>query len=348
MRRAQPHTDALNRLLVDYQGSDEFREFHPTAEQITVLEDAFEKHAEAFVLYAKAADCEGFQSDWRIGERPSESLQVNMDDSAAARSIMRHCSARAGLLMARGQFDEALQLGLQMVRFSRLAGHHPMVIGYLVGVACRAVSLEVIAAVLERASLTDEQRGQIDQALAECESVSSFRHALASERIYGLAAFRSDIFGGPVQSMVMWTFKLDACDYLDLIGQMDEWAARPRHLISDELRILAERKRGVLTNMVAPALIQVRYAHDRVLARVRCVRLLNALQNYFPDGISDQPALTELPGTEDSRMDPFTGTPLNVHVTAEDIVVYSVGRNGTDEGGRLDDQEDQGIRIKVK
>lgn len=347
MRRAQPHTEALNKLLIDYQRSDECEALRPTAEQIKVLEEAFEEHADAFVLYAKAAGCNGFQSDWRIGDRPSESLGVNLEDSQEARSIMRHCSSRAGLLMSQGDFDEALQLGLQMLTFSRLAEHQPMVLGYLVGIACRSMSIEVIVAVLERASLTDEQREKIDQALGECESVSSFRHALASERIYGLAAFRSEIFGGPVQSMVMSTFKLDACDYVDLIGQMDDWAARPRHSIADELSILAEQEWGVLTKMVAPALIQVRYVHDRALARVRCARLLNALQNHFPDGIPEQPVLSELSNTEDFWLDPFTGKPLNVRVTAEDIVVYSVGSNGTDEGGRLDDQEDQGIRIKL-
>ena len=37
-----------------------------------------------------------------------------------------------------------------------------------------------------------------------------------------------------------------------------------------------------------------------------------------------------------------------VRVTDEAVVVYSVGLNGTDDGGNLDDQEDQGIRIELK
>lgn len=81
---------------------------------------------------------------------------------------------------------------------------------------------------------------------------------------------------------------------------------------------------------------------------MRCVRLLNALQNQFPDGIPDQPLLSELSGAEDTRLDPFSGEPLVVRVTEEDIVVYSVGINGTDEGGQLDEQADEGIRIKRK
>jgi hypothetical protein len=346
IRRAKPHTEALDKLLRDYQGTEEFQTFRPTDEQIEMLENAFEEHAEAFELYAKAASCSGFQSDWRIGEQPSESLRIHLDEVSEARSVMRHCSSRAGLLMTQRRFDEALQLGLQMLKFSRAVEHQPMVIGHMVGTACRFISLNVLVALFERAPLTDTQRGQIDAAVADCESVDSFRHALASERIYGLAAFRSEIFGGPVQSMVVWTFKFDACDYLDLIEQIDESAARSRDSIVSELAALSEQKSGPLTKMSTSALLQFRLAHDRGLARVRCVRLLNALQDQFPDGIPDQPLLSELSGAEDTRLDPFTGKPLVVRVTEENIVVYSMGINGTDEGGQFDDQADEGIRIK--
>jgi hypothetical protein len=313
-----------------------------------MLQDAFERHAEAFSHYARAADCFGYQSNWRIGAQPSESLELHLKTSSEARSVLRHCWARAGLLMAEGKFDEALNLGLQMLSLSRLVEYEPMVVGYLTGTACRLMSLYVIGAVLERSPLTDEQRQRIDSSLADCESVDPFKHALASERIYGLASFRSDIFGGLMQSIVTWKFRLDACDYLDLIDELNRLATRPRHAISDELNGLTEREVGVLTALVTPALLGARNAHDRMLARVRCVRLLNALQRISPEGILLNPALNQLPRAEESRQDPFTGTPLIVRVTEDAVVVYSVGINGADDGGSLEDQEDQGIRIELK
>ncbi len=151
-----------------------------------------------------------------------------------------------------------------------------------------------------------------------------------------------------MRSMVMWKFKLDACDYLDLMDKMNRLATRPRHAVVDELNGLTDREVGPLTALVLPAFLGARNAHDRTLARVRCVRLLNALQRKSPEGIPDKPALSELPGTEESRQDPFTGNPLMVRVTDEAVVVYSVGLNGTDDGGSLDDQEDQGIRVELK
>ena len=346
IRRAHPHTTELNRLLSDYQRSEEFDSFRPTPDQIEVLRKAFDEHAEALEFYERAAGCVSLQSDWRIGDQPSASLEIHLESVSEERSIARHCVARAGFLMAEGKFDEALKLGLQMLALSRSVDHQPMVLGYLVGVACRSISLDVIDAVLERSQLTDEQRRQIDSALADCESADGFKHALASERIFGLAMFRSEMFGGPLQSIVMWSFKLDACDYLDLFDEMDSWASRPRYEIVDDLNTVTTRNPGILTASVTPALLQVRVAHDRTLARVRCLRVLNALQRQSPDGISDEVTLSDLPGAEEFRRDPFTGNDLLLRVSDESIVVYSVGTDGADDGGSLDDQKVYGIRIE--
>jgi hypothetical protein len=346
IRRAKPHTDELSQLLNDYQSSEEFESLRPNPEQVDVLKKAFEAHAEVWEFYARAAECSGLQSDWRFGAQPSESLELQLDSTSETRAIIRHCSSRVGLLIAEDNFDEALDLSLRMLTLTRSLDHQPNLVGYLVGLACRSLSLSVMGAVLERSPLTDEQRQQIDSALAECESPDAFRHALASERIFGLATFRSDIFGGPMQSMVMWKFKFDACDYLDLFGEMDGWASKPRYEISAELNGITSRENGVLTTLVTPALLQVRNAHDRILSRVRCVRVLNALQRESPESISDATVLSEFPGMEEFRRDPFTGNDLLLRVSDDSVVVYSVGTDLTDDGGSLDDQKDHGIRIE--
>jgi len=346
IRRAKPHTDELSRLLNDYQSSEEFQSLRPNPEQVDVLKKAFETHAEVWELYSRAAECSGLQSDWRIGVQPSESLNANLEDTSETRAIIRHCSSRVGLFMAEGNFDEAFELSLQMLTLTRSLDHQPGLVGYLVGVACRTVSLSVMASVLERSPLTDEQRQQVDAVLADCESIDGFRHALASERIFGLATFRSEIFGGPIQSMVMWKFKFDACDYLDRFDEMDSWASKPRHEIAAELNSITSPENGVLTKLVTPVLLQVRNAHDRVLSRARCVRVLNALQRASPESISDATTLSEFPGMEEFRRDPFTGNDLLVRVSDDSVVVYSVGTDLTDDGGSLDDQKDHGIRIE--
>ncbi|MAG93628.1 MAG: hypothetical protein CMJ48_07750 [Planctomycetaceae bacterium] len=353
IRRARPHTEQLSKLLREYYATEEYQSLRPNAEQQKLLREAFEQHAKAFSHYQRAASCVGYQSDWRIGPQPSESLAVNMENVSETREVLRHCRARASWLLAENKTDETLTLGLQMLALSRHVEYEPMVMGYLVSLACRAMSLNVIGAVLERSPLTDARRQEIDSALAECESADGFQHALDSERIYGLASFRQ-IVGGTLQSMVMWTFKSDACDYLDLMEDMKQAAPRPRHEIAERLDGIAAKDVGprqgvgMLTALAAPAILQARNAHDRHLARMRCVRLLNALQGRWPGGIPTEPDLDAFPGSEGWRVDPFTGESLIVRVSEEAVVVYSVGVNGTDDGGDFEEQKDQGVRIELE
>lgn len=348
LRQAQPHTDQLSVLLNDYYLSKEFGELRPSLEQMAVLQVAFEKHAVAFSKYASAAKCLRFQTDWRIGPVPSASLNGLMADCQEARSIMRHCSALVGLLMAEGRLDEALETSLQMMALSTLIENEPFVTGFLVGTACRLMSLQAIVAVLERSSLTAEQRDQLDAALAESESADGFIQALVSERIFGLAWFRADVFGGPLLSILARQAKLDACDYLDLIDEMSRLSTIPRHAANDKLDLLTKRKIGPIASMTVQALMSARNAYDRAIAKTRCVRLLNALQRAFPNGIPANPPLSELPGDADSRHDPFTGKPLLIIATNKAVVVYSVGENGKDDSGSIDNSKDVGVRIEPK
>jgi len=349
IRLAKPHTKELNKLLLDYMQSDEYSTFRPNAEQLKLLEDTIANHQEAFSLYARAAKCPGYQSDWRIiGPQPSESLGEHLENLQETRSIMRHCWSRASLLMAQDKYDEALKQGLQMLAISRHAESEPMVIGYLVSIACRQMSLKVITAVMERSLLDEKQRDQIDQALAACESSRGLKHALTSERIFGLASYRSHLIRIGFISIVSWKIKLEACEYLDLMESMNRLTIKSRYQIVDELNNLKNRKYAPMTTLAFSAIAQVRTAHDRALARGRAVRLLNALQRKYPEGIPEEIQPKDYPGNLKFWQDPFNGKSLIVHPSPDSIAVYSVGENGTDDGGSLDVYQDQGIQIKLQ
>jgi hypothetical protein len=73
---------------------------------------------------------------------------------------------------------------------------------------------------------------------------------------------------------------------------------------------------------------------------------LNALQRESPESIPDATVLSEFPGMEEFRRDPFTGNDLLLSVSDDSIVVYSVGMDGMDDGGSLDGLKDHGIRIE--
>ena len=73
--------------------------------------------------------------------------------------------------------------------------------------------------------------------------------------------------------------------------------------------------------------------------------MLNALQTHVPAGSNEVPKLTELGLPAETITDPFTGEPLHVKKTPQGWLVYSVGPNFQDDGGKLDDPTNGDIGV---
>jgi hypothetical protein len=348
IRRGRPHTEELTEILMEYYETEEFHEITPNIEQVKFLIQVFEQYEDVVSNYTRAASCPGHQSDWRIGIPPEESLQEHLENTSEARAVVRCLFSYSGLLMAEGKYDEALDLGLQMMSLSKLLELEPMVVGYMTGIDCRMSSLKIITEVLERRIMDDEQRDRIEAALAECEKSESIKQAFSVERIFGLATFKSQIFMDGWRSLFTWKFKLDACDYLDLMDEITGLMDKPRHAIKSELDSLGQREVGQITASIIRAFLATRLTYDRSLADVRGVRLLNALQREFPDGIPPNPPLERLPGSPELRQDPFTGDDLIVRTSKTSLAIYSVGINGIDDNGSFEKHEDYGFHIELR
>ena len=82
----------------------------------------------------------------------------------------------------------------------------------------------------------------------------------------------------------------------------------------------------------------IQAAHNAVtmsLARIRCLRVLNALQAHVPVGSNEVRKLTELGLPTEAVTDPYTGDPLHVKKLPQGWLVYSVGCDLQDDGGKL-------------
>jgi hypothetical protein len=93
---------------------------------------------------------------------------------------------------------------------------------------------------------------------------------------------------------------------------------------------------GAFAHLIFPAIQAPHEAVARTRALVRCLRVLNALQVRTPAGSDEVPKLTELGLPAETTTDPFTGEPLHVKRTPRGWLVYSVGKNFEDDGGKLD------------
>ncbi len=75
----------------------------------------------------------------------------------------------------------------------------------------------------------------------------------------------------------------------------------------------------------------------------RSLRILSALQVRVPPGGDKVPQLNDLGLPAEATIDPFNGPPLRVEKVPEGWMVYSVGSNGVDDGGKLDQRTDVGV-----
>lgn len=100
----------------------------------------------------------------------------------------------------------------------------------------------------------------------------------------------------------------------------------------EELRTMPAR---TLTGLLLPAVTQVERAHTRAQTYAPLLRAAFLTEAFLrqsgvlPHSVSDLSAA----GTT-SLIDPFTGEPLRLKIDDRGLVIYSVGINGKDDGGR--------------
>ena len=259
---------------------------------------------------------------------------------------MRVLNYRSLLLLAEGQTDEALKISIAMFRLSRHFDHEPMLIGYLVALACRGVAVGTTNVALRAGPPSDASRDALEAELARQDMAKHYRHALTTERAFGLQLFHETpnlLVGHLYMKLPMG--KNDLCDYFEYMDFAIQGASRP---YSDSgAQASAKRvldRSGPLTNSVAPAIQATHEAHCRIQAEMRCLRVLNALARHGYGPQAEEPKLADLGLPADVLIDPYNGQPLHLKKLPEGWLIYSVGNNLKDDGGKLNEEhEDVGL-----
>jgi hypothetical protein len=256
--------------------------------------------------------------------------------------------ARALLLASRGDVDGAVRASLAMLRLARLYDRNPTLVSYLVGIAVRGIAIGAANQAVQTGPISPRLRAELEADLAGEERMEGYRWAIQSERAVGRDFFatlpgRNFWLGG----RAIWNAR--ESEYL---GLMDEFLAltedRRSYRESQKAirRIYADivnTQTGVFAMQVFPAVEAVHEAQVRNRALARSLRVLNAIQarEPWPDGAA--PELSELGLPAEATIDPYTGDPLHVKRLPQGWMVYSVGKDFTDDGGKLDDYSDVGL-----
>ena len=240
---------------------------------------------------------------------------------------------------------------------SQSLNQEPVLISYLVRIACQGITLESLERVLNRIPLTDAQLSKLAAGIQESENHQAFTRAFVGERCMGVDVFQGqrtgkhslkEISGGTGDEDALWPrvyratglLNLDEREYLDIMEHYVKATQLPPHEsmaafdgVNDKVQRLAPWH--LLSRILLPELGAVMSKAARCDAKIRDTQAALAIERYrlangkLPSQLSDLvPAF--LPAVPS---DPFDGKPLRYKTLAKGYVVYSVGDDREDNGG---------------
>ena len=278
-----------------------------------------------------------------------------------ARSVARVMSLRTRVAVAQGNSDAAVESIEANLALIRAIDHQPWVVDQLVRIAIISVAMSDIEQLLNNADLTEEQLARLQSNLQTLDIQNSFTHSLIGERGVGYHGFHQFPTppppGAPPATDPMAGGKLirpaDCQFFLELMQEYIDASRQPLPKSIDDSKQIAarvqsvaqstnplDRMRYVLSMQVVPATEAAIAASARAqalrnlnLAAIAAERYRLAHGEYPPDLKALGELLSAVP------LDPYDGQPLRVVRKEGELVLYSIGQDGRDDGGQ--DPEDR-------
>jgi type II secretory pathway pseudopilin PulG len=239
---------------------------------------------------------------------------------------------------------------------ARSLSREPILVSQLVRIACQALAVSALEHAINRTEFTDEQLVKFSQILVNAEGTSAMSRAFVGERCAGLSIFKTPssqtlklINGGSsplgVVGIALYKFAgladMDAAIYLDIMNDYVEIFKLPseqRRKAADaaDTRFEKTSRIHVLLHIIMPALSRVTTIDVRGIAQLRTARAALAIERYRLAAGKLPDTLAELvPAYLDAvPKDPFDGKDLRYKKLEPGFVVYSIGEDGSDDGGK--------------
>ena len=327
---------------------------YASKEQLAAIRQILDRYPDIDAGFVAAAACDQYASLMDFSVNHQQVLQGILDDRVQRiRTLARFVNWRMEVLVGDGRADEAVQLGIQLLKVARLYNGEPLLINYLVGVAIRGIANNAIYEAVSAGNVSTETLTVLDRELTLLDDSEELAHVLKTEQAFSISvASESGVFpqadeiNPTILKLVGWPVK---SMFVDSLGVFDDQFALP----GDEWFEIRDSfnpdgtwdgsKHGILGELLAPGLGAVYVAHSRNLANIRATRIASALARYRLEHGREASGLDELALPKEVTRDPFTGKPLKLKHTADGWIIYSVAQNGIDDGGDFNDQKDHGL-----
>jgi hypothetical protein len=346
LRRAADDLDAIQKELLAYYPKGGYPPETVAPADQDKLEKLFAAYPKVMPLLEQAADCPDNDPQLDCSLPTTRFLELYYERPEKHRLLNRVLRARSAWLLLKGRADDALATQLLTLRLTRQWRREPLMIGYLVTVACELGAMEGVNQVLQAGPVSPSVRQALDAELVLHDTMDGYNWALRSERAFSLSAMRE------IPGTAFWLtrgFGNDAMlRLLELYDRYLEKSSQPYARVVSEYNA-ATRPTASLLNpfrnlvtLLEPSMAAIRDPAERTRAMSRSLRVLNAIQARVPSGSNQVPKLADLGLPEQATIDPYNSEPLHVKKLPEGWMVYSVGRNLVDDGGITDYKNDLG------
>ena len=337
LRRAKEDLRAMG-TEIDGKSIQGFDEHSPTVLKAT--KSAVAAYPKVLPLLEKAAECPGYSVKNIFGPtgkcNTATMVEAMLPRVQYNRSIARFLGGHwPRLLVSEGKTDEAVRADIAMLKLTRHYDREPALVGVLVALACRGVALDSLNEALQSGPVSDDVRQQLDDELAKHNLNKTLRNALKSERLF---AFEYEMGGsGWLTRGIGNLMKLDHIDSVNwFLDQIPEDAAG---FINEDYA--TEPPKTKFGPSIVPALEATISAVKRNKSKINAIRVLNALQRRADPEALPAADLSDLGLPKEATIDYFNGKPLLVKKVPGGWLVYSVGLNQKDDGGKINGEDDR-------
>lgn len=330
---------------------------YASKEQLDAIRQILVQFPEIESGLVAAAACDRYASLMDFSVNHQQVLQGILDDRVQRiRTLARFVNWRMEVLVDEGKSDEAVKLGIQLLKIARLYNGEPLLVNYLVGVAIRGIACQAIYEAVSAGNVSPETLHALDQELALLDDPLELARVLKTEQAFSISVAReSGVFPQDAQvnpawlKLVGWPVK---SLFVNSLGVFDDQLAIPgdqwfeiRGSFNPDGTWDASAH-GILGELLSPALGAAYVAHSRNLAKIRATRIASALSRYRHEHGREASDLNDLALAKEVVMDPFTGEPLKLKHTPDGWLIYTVMQNGVDDGGEFNEaqkKDDQGF-----
>ena len=299
----------------------------------------------------------------------SNGIPVMLPQLSHSRTLAMLLYLRTRWLAQQGLASEAADSFVSSLRMMRMFDRQPVLITYMVNVACTALCVDSLPTVLGAGQLSDQELAKLELSLADVGQSLDMRRVFLAERVYMLELWRNLIApqrrlelgdaanlpdtAPPSNFLSRPMFRMMMVRQLQMYDQYISASGKKWPEFRDAMRACKQPSSGifgVFVQILAPSFDQCHRLAGRAVGSLRSAEVAVKVERYrlangrLPKSLDELRQFTGI----DLPSDPFTGRDLVFKSQGDAFMVYSIGEDRSDDGGPLQQpQKDWGVSVRL-